>query len=115
MRRRVLLILAGLACLALLALSVLVMLPPRQGITKGNFERIEIGMTMEEVKEIFAPAEPFDTTPVNLGEPAVWQCWKGNDRSMALVRYVDGLVVLTEWEGPNDIILDKIRHKIRRH
>jgi hypothetical protein len=46
-------VLAGMlvACVCL-TLAVLALLPPRPGVTPANFERIEDGMTHEEVEKI---------------------------------------------------------------
>jgi hypothetical protein len=52
MKRRFLILAAGLVAFVGLVLGVLAMLPPRIGVTKANFDRIEIGMTRAEVGEI---------------------------------------------------------------
>jgi hypothetical protein len=41
------------AC-ACVALGMLAMLPPQPGVTKANFDRIENGMTLQEVERILA-------------------------------------------------------------
>jgi hypothetical protein len=48
----------GLLALGIVAavLIVLALLPPRPGVTKENFDRIEIGMTEAEVEAIFGEA-----------------------------------------------------------
>ena len=57
-KRRLLLIAGPLAAVAV-TLGVLAMLPPRPGVTKENFDRIEVGMTRAEVEVILGgPAGP---------------------------------------------------------
>ena len=52
--------LAGVACVVLLVLAVL----PRNGATKANFDRIEMGMTRADVEVIFGSAgEPPKLMP----------------------------------------------------
>jgi hypothetical protein len=52
-KKRLLLIIGGMIAVVGLTLGVLAMLPPKPGVTKENFDRIEVGMTKAEVKKIF--------------------------------------------------------------
>jgi len=52
-RRRILFSVSILAACVCIALGVLAMLPPRPGVTKANFDRIEKGMSRAKVREIF--------------------------------------------------------------
>jgi hypothetical protein len=57
-KKRLILIALPLAVVAV-TLGVLVMLPPRPGVTKTNCDRIQVGMTRAEVEEIFGgPSDP---------------------------------------------------------
>jgi hypothetical protein len=60
-------------------LGVLAMLPPRPGVTKANFDRIEKGMTLAEVEEIFG--EKGFRVKGNAAE----FFWYGDDLSLASV------------------------------
>jgi hypothetical protein len=56
MTRRRLFLIASLplaVCVVTLMLGVLAMLPARKGVTRANFDRIEIGMTLAEVEVVF--------------------------------------------------------------
>jgi hypothetical protein len=54
-KKRLLLIAGAIAAVVGLTLGVLALLPPKPGITKENFDRIEIGMTYDEVVAILGP------------------------------------------------------------
>jgi len=47
MRRRLILATVAVAAIACIVLGTLAMLPPRHGVTKANFDRIEEGMTLQ--------------------------------------------------------------------
>src|ERR1035438_9324153 len=53
MTKKRLLLIASLPLVIVVTLGVLAMLPPRPGVTKANFDRIEKGMTRAEVEQIF--------------------------------------------------------------
>jgi hypothetical protein len=59
-KRRYLISAAVLAACICIALGVLALLPPRPGVTKANFDRIEVGMTIADVDEKFAPLSELD-------------------------------------------------------
>jgi len=46
---------ASVPLIAAVVLGVLSILPPRPGVTKATFDRIEDGMTRTEVEQIFGP------------------------------------------------------------
>jgi hypothetical protein len=52
MKRRYLTVAGILAVCICLTLGVLAIMPPRPGVTKANFDRIEEGMTLPEVEAI---------------------------------------------------------------
>ena len=59
-KKRLLLIVGGMAAFVGLTLGVLALLPPKPGVTKENYDRIEVGMTRGEVEQIFGgPANRF--------------------------------------------------------
>ena len=84
-------------------LGVLAMLPPRPGVTKANFDRIEKGMTKAQVEEIFGREGVPLWTPRAL-------LWASDDGSEVEVDFgVVGCVQTKIWVGSNETILDKIR------
>jgi hypothetical protein len=63
MRRRLLFSLGLLVLLGALGLSFLVLLWPRPGISKANFERLRMGMGLEEVVQLLGgPADDYTST-----------------------------------------------------
>ena len=52
-RKKRLLLIASLPLAIVVTLGVLAQLPPRPGVTRANFDRIEKGMTLAQVEEIF--------------------------------------------------------------
>jgi hypothetical protein len=93
-----------LAALAL-TVGVLAMLQPddRPGVTKANFDRIEYGMTKEQVEEIFGREGVPLWSPREL-------LWASDDGSEIEVDFgVVGCVQNKIWVSSNETILDKIR------
>lgn len=100
MTKKRLLLLAALPLVIAMTLGVLVMLPPRPGVTKANFDRIEKGMTKAQVEEIFGGE----------GQKTEWgRYWKSDDGSGAFFQFRDHCVVYGEWYDSHETILDKIR------
>jgi hypothetical protein len=54
-KKRLLLFGGFLADCVCLPLGMVAMMPPSHGVTKANFDRIEVGMTAEEVVGILGP------------------------------------------------------------
>jgi hypothetical protein len=80
-------------------LGLLAMMPPRPGVTKANFDRIRVGMTLAEVEAILGQSD--------LGE---WgRLWLASDGSYALIEFWDDGVISKRWFDSNETILDKIR------
>jgi hypothetical protein len=107
MNRSRLFLVASLPLAVAVIVGVLSMLPPRSGVTKANFDRIENGMTLEEVETI-------------LGGPAHWQGkierwhfykWRCDDGATANVTmYVTREVVCAgRWIDSTETIREKIR------
>ena len=118
-RKRLLLsapLLAVLVCMVLIALA---MLPAKPGVTKANFDRIEIGMTKEEVDSFFGPPPMAPIrTPNAPGGETVW-LWRShhvdveiNFRDSRVTeggKVVGGKVVTKTWEGREESLTEKIR------
>jgi hypothetical protein len=108
MTKKRLLLLASLPLTIALTLGVLVMLPPRPGVTKANFERIRKGMTVEEVKEVFGETH-FRIGPA-WGKNTWVSFWSDSKRSAAVCFDDDGCVIETQWRLiASETFLEKLR------
>jgi hypothetical protein len=99
-----LLLLASLPLTIAVTIGVLAMLPPRPVITKGNFDRIQEGMTKAQVEEIFG-REGFISNYSGTDH----RIWVADDRSQAVIFFSDDGVTDKDWEDSNETFLDKIR------
>jgi hypothetical protein len=99
------LLISALLLAVVVALGVLAMLPSRPGVTKGNFDRIEKGMTKAEVEEIFGKKDDWAASRIE--NPKRW--WSGNN-CYATVSFVDNCVAEKQWTGIDETLLVKIRH-----
>lgn len=89
-RRRLLLIALPLAVAVIV--SVLAMLPARPGVTKTNFDRIEVGMTSVNVVKLLGD------TPFHHGdEVRAVKEWQSLDGMAAAVWFTDDKVTKKEW------------------
>jgi hypothetical protein len=127
-----LLLLASVPFTIAMTLSVFAMLPPRPGVTKANFDRIEKGMTRAEVEEIFGGKgttwETFwmrsdadihkEMTKAEMHEMFVregkgWQRfimrWGEDDGAQAGILIQNDCVVAKQWFDSNETFLDKVR------
>jgi hypothetical protein len=111
MTKKRLLLIASLPLIAAVALGVLAMLPPSTGVTKANFDRIQGGMTLAEVKEIFGRKADESMRYVAYGKvkQETERIWAADDGSAAFVEFRDDCVTGKEWAGFNETFLDKIR------
>src|SRR4051794_959890 len=110
MRKRLLLSAAALVAIACVVLLVLAMLPPRPGVTKANFDRIEIGMTRSEVEIIFGePSEATSSTTPLGGKTTTSDDWFQLGRGIANIYFNDELVVNKEWQAVPESFTQKIR------
>ena len=107
-------------CLALIAIllltiiaifGVLAVLPPRPGVTKSNFDRIQKGMTPAEVEAVFG-VKPLPVLHVSGAGNNQRLFWHGDDGAMASVYFINGSIERVEdqvWSPSEETILDKIR------
>jgi hypothetical protein len=98
-------------CIAM-TLGVLMLLPPRPGVTKANSDRIQKGMTLAEVERILG-GEGFRGEGGDRAQFDTCSVWETDDGSIALVGFTDGGVVHLEWQESNESILDKICRWLR--
>jgi hypothetical protein len=95
-------------------LGVLVMLPPRPGVTKANFDSIKPGMKKAEVEEIFGREAQRMIPILDVGFPkpplfvpgAVLAVWVTDNRSGAYITFRDDCVTHATWH-------DSIDHDVR--
>jgi hypothetical protein len=106
-RRRRILLSAGLLAAAVgVALGVLALLPPRPGVTKANFDRIEVSMPEDRVLEIFG--EPLRVEKTGTRN---WtsEKWIGHDGACATVDIQNHSIIGTEWTPSTETIPGKLR------
>jgi hypothetical protein len=99
-----LLLIASLPLVIVVVLGVLAMLPPRPGVTKANFDRIQEGMTMMEVEEIFGR----EGNQASRGRTVFWGADDGSGAAIGFGMSHD-CVVGKHWHDSNETFLDKIR------
>ena len=83
-------------------LGVLMVLPPRTGVTKANFDRIETGMTLAEVEEIFG-----EKATLMGGGGDKFMLWETGEGFWTDMDFVEGRLVHMEWHTP-ETLLDKL-------
>jgi hypothetical protein len=104
-KRRYVLCAGVLAACVCLAIAVLAMLPAGPGVSKGNFDRIELGMDVSEVEQLLGgPCAPFHGF---VGRETF--IWTGPDGSFALVHVDAKTVIDKSWHPSNESLADKIR------
>ena len=98
------------ACFGIM-LAVLALLPPRSGVTKANYDRIERGMTLTEVERIFGRK-----ATTSRGEPIAFFCaWENEDGSFAEIGF-DGIGKVNEkfhWVQSEEHVGHKLTRAIR--
>jgi len=81
----------------------LMLLPPKPGVTKENFDRIEIGMARAEVEAIFG-CPPLSWVEVPGTNRHRMDSWESDYGDVAFVHYGDDdRVASKDWDGfPDD-------------
>jgi hypothetical protein len=100
--RKRLLLIAAMPLAIAVTVGVLAMLPPRPGVTKANFDRIEKGMTRVEVEAIFRRV----FQDMVEGDKAFLQA---DDGSETWIRFQGDCVDEKGWHDWHETFLDKIR------
>jgi hypothetical protein len=103
MTKKRLLLIASLPLAVALVIGVLAMLPPRPGVTKANFDRIETGMTESEVEQILG-----GKAKCRVGGETVEAIWEADDASSTLVEFEADRVFRKQWFGSHEAFLAKI-------
>jgi hypothetical protein len=127
MTKKRLALIAVLPLTVAVVLGVLAMLPPRPGVTKANFDRVEKRMTLSEVWEILGKDSVIVPTGFAFsGNAARWErfqeelrtktthSWSGDDGAHAEITFRHDVVEnKTMWIGPRETIWQKIRRWLR--
>jgi hypothetical protein len=101
---------SGLLAFVVIVLGVLAMLPPRVGVTKANFDRIEMGMALKEVEDIFGVAGHLDSTAIPMdGVLTSYLSWDHDDRSGATISFSNNRADTKKWIASNQTITEKVR------
>jgi hypothetical protein len=99
--------LIGLVCLGLVAGAMI----PRSGVTKGNFDRVENGMTKTEVEQIFGNGPNFESMcfpAYGIDNPSC-HTWTSGDGSSAQIIFDADRVHEKTWTPSTETIFQKLR------
>ena len=80
------------------------MLPPGPGVTKANFDRITVGMTPEQVEDIFG--QPGVMAPHEGKLEGWWVTANGSDAS---ILFSDCGVACKSWHDSEETYLQRLR------
>jgi hypothetical protein len=94
-----------------LTLAVLALLPPRPGVTKANFDRIEEGMTLDEINTILGRSPDNVIEKNNQGE--IWQYWTDYDGEVWILLGNDSTLSDKRWIAYEGTFLQKVRQWLR--
>jgi hypothetical protein len=107
MTKRRLVLIASFPLAVVVIVGVLAVAPARPGVTKANFDRIELGMTLEEVERIFG--RPSDILAgSSKDDPTVFRGWLVSLDSGAAVDFRAECVYAKQWQDRSTIV-DRIR------
>src|SRR5258708_4540691 len=119
MRKRIPLALSLVACLALLAYAALWLLSSQPGISRANYERIQVGMTQQEVERLLAgPPRPDPwTVPFEGGVAQIGhtpRVWADDDAGIRIDFDKEGRVAVTQWAPRRESWWNRVRAWIGR-
>lgn len=100
-------LLVGCICIGLL---VVALLPPprtRSAVTEANFDRIQLGMSVAEVKAILDPDTALSSFNRDDEESHTWL--NPDDGSVADLMFSDGKLDVKKWTPSRQTLTDKIR------
>jgi hypothetical protein len=111
MKRRYLILALGFVAFVGIVLGVLAILPPRTGITKANFDRIEKRMTVEDCEALLGDGwwRLSDTFSERNTPGFFTMVWRKDDGACIRVDFDDYIVTTTSWTDSTLTILDRIR------
>ena len=103
-----LLLIASLPLSIVVIIGVLAMLPPRSGVTRDNFDKIEKGMTLADVTEIFGEKSITVVTFGNAANPGALESWQGPHGTIVEVYLSNDKVYEMRWMHSTGNVFDKI-------
>jgi hypothetical protein len=109
MKKRCLTMIALMLIGTCLALVVLAMLPPRPGVTKANFDRIEKEMTRVEVEEIFGKPSTYRFAFGSGTGTRYIELWRNVDGSYASISTQGDVIHSVHWHDSIETITEKLR------
>ena len=116
MTKKPLLLIASLPLTIAVTLGVLAMLPPRPGVTKANFDRIEKGMTLAEVEAILGKNHSayFVSMKLTIRPRFGTRIWSNPDESRAQIFFPSEDSVYTKrWTDSSETTVEKICRWLR--
>jgi len=108
-RRRFIILSIGALAVVCIGLGILAMLPPRPGVTKANFDRIEKGMTQSEVNDIFGKSASRHAGFCSASGNTSFEDWLSEGGSSASLTLHNDIVVGFQWNESTETIVDIIR------
>jgi hypothetical protein len=114
MRKRLILATVALSVAVYIVLTVLALQPPRHGLTKANFDRVEDGMSLLDVETIFGGMPRYGNQSPQ-GQLYFTWVWQGDDGAGAIITVFGNKgVTHKQWIPPSEeTFLDKIRRWLR--
>jgi len=107
-KRRYLISATVLAACVCIVIGVLAMLPPRPGVTKANFDRIQLGMIKVTVQEILGEGRTVHEFKSPEGFELVLR-WTGDEPIFVTVYFLDDVVVRKQCAFSPETIPNKLR------
>ena len=98
-KRRYLISVAVLAACVCVVWIVIAMLPPRPGVTKANFDRIEMGMALTEVERIFGHVGHEVTVRGNEHRKTIFWTETPYNGDVAIITFSNDLACDKQWGG----------------
>jgi hypothetical protein len=107
--KRLLLCAACVAACIALVLVLLATLDARTGITKANYDRIQPGMTLTEVQDVFGKVGICETGTTQGAPQVCVYSWENQDRSGAFLLFDNNrLLMKGQWTDSTESMWDKI-------
>ena len=111
-KRRILIAGASIAGAAVGILAVLAILPNGPGITKGNFDQIEAGMTRAQVESLLGE-KGSDVTGLAKRPGSDIFAWVASEGSTAIIEFNAGAVQTTFWRPSSETFAQKLLRWLR--
>jgi hypothetical protein len=101
------------AALCIGVVLVVLALMPRSQVTRANYDRITVGMTLAEVEELFGQKGGVFHGFAN--KRATTYYWQADDGALALIDFDDNerVAELAQWSDSTETIGDKLRRWTR--